>query len=151
MMQLQPGDSQIVTRMFTSKRDDSKRSRSMSRMPFQVAAIVLFAFALFFVWDLSQRIVTNVRLMQAEKQLEYDVARGRATQTALVEKKKYVQSPAYVETVMRGGHWVEEGETVAVPQITPAATPTVISAPPTPTPTPEKSWWQDLLEFLFGP
>ena len=123
----------------------------MSRMPIQVAAIITFAFALFFVWDLSQRVVTNIRLAQTEKQLEYDVARDRATQTALIEKKKYVQSSAYVETVARGWNWAKEGETVAKPQITPATTPTVISAPPTPLPTPEKSWWQNLFEFLFGP
>ncbi len=123
----------------------------MSRMPFRVAIVVLVALTLFFAWDLSQRVVTNLRLTQMERQLESDVANARATRTALEEKKKEVQSPAYAESEMRGYGWVREGETLVVTLKTPATLPIVSHASPTPTPTPAKSAWQDLFDWLFGP
>lgn len=120
----------------------------MPRVSLQLLAIVVFAFTLYFVWDFSQRVVTSVRLDQSAEQAQRDVDRAKATQTALIEKKSLVQSPQYVETVVRGWHWAKDGEMVVIPQITPAPMP-VVSAP-LPTPTPEVPWWQQLLNFLFG-
>ncbi len=118
------------------------------RVSVQVLAIVLFAFTLYFVWDFSQRVVTSVRLTQSEHALEQQVASAQATQTALFDKKKQVQSPQYVETVVRGWHWAKEGESVVITEITPAPTPAPIT--PAPTPAPEIPWWQQIFNFLFG-
>jgi hypothetical protein len=120
----------------------------MPRVPLQLAAIVIIAFALYFVWDFSQRVVTSVRLMQYEQQIDRQVQQAQATQTALLEKKKQVQSDAYVESVVRGWRWAKDGETVAITQITPAPTPA--PAPPPAAPTPDIPWWRQLLNFLFG-
>ena len=120
----------------------------MPRVSIQLLVIVVFAFTLYFVWDFSQRVVTSIRLSQSEQVAELQVAHAEATQTALVEKKKQVQSDAYVESVVRKWHWAKDGETVVVTQITPAPTP-VVSAPPS-VPAPEVPWWQQILNFLFG-
>ena len=122
----------------------------MSRVSFQIIAIVVFAFTLFFVWDFSQRIVTNVRLSQTEKRLELEVAHAEATRTALGVEKKHVQTDAFVEDkVRRDWQYTREGDTLVIPKITPAPTPA--PAAPLPTPIPEKPWWREVLDFLFGP
>ncbi len=122
----------------------------MSRVSFQVLAILIFTATLFFLWDFSQRVVTNVRLAQAEQQLEQRVAQEQAKNTALRELKRRAQTDAYAEEyVRRNWHWARSEDTVVIPQITPAPTP-IVSAP-APTPPPAKAWWQDWLDFLFGP
>src|SRR5574337_94516 len=113
---------------------------AMSRLSVQVLSIVLFTFTLFIVWDFSQRIITSLRLSQVEQQLEQQVAQAQATQTALVEKKRLVQSPQYVETYVRSRwHWARAGETVVIPQITLAAPPLVKT--PALSPPPPNPWW----------
>jgi hypothetical protein len=92
--------------------------------------------------------VTSVRLTQSEQALEQDVARAQATQTALFDKKKQVQSDTYVESVVRKWHWAKNGETIVITQITPAPTP-VVGAPQSP-PAVQVPWWQQVLNFLFG-
>lgn len=127
----------------------------MSRVPTQVLAILAVAFALFVIWDFGQRFATVMRLSQSEQEYTDRIAHAAATQTALIEKKKYVQTDAYAEEVLRStfGH-AREGETVVRPLITPAATPTV-SAPPAPHPAktapPEPPWWQRVWDLFFGP
>jgi hypothetical protein len=120
----------------------------MPRGSIQLLVIVVFAFTLYFIWDFSQRVVTSIRLTQSEQAAELQVAHAQATQTALIEKKKQVQSDAYVESVVRGWHWGKDGETVVVSLITPAPTP-MVSVPP-PVPAAEAPWWQQILNFLFG-
>lgn len=123
----------------------------MSRLPIQGLAIFVFALALFFIWDFSQRVVTNVHLAQAEQALASQAAQAQATNAALVAEKTRVASPAYAEQFARTKwRWVREGDTLVVTQVTPAA--------PTPTPrassaasAPEIPWWQQLIDFLFGP
>jgi hypothetical protein len=120
----------------------------MRRSSMQLIVIVVFAFTLYFIWDFGQRVVTSIRLTQSEQAVEQDVAQAQATQTALVEKKKQVQSDIYVESVVRKWHWAKDGETIVVTQITPAPTP-VVTAPQF-SPAPEAPWWQQILNFLFG-
>ncbi len=120
----------------------------MPRMSLQILAIVLFAFTLYFVWDFSQRVVTSVRLDQAAQEAQVQVNQALATQTALVARNTLVKSPQYVETVVRGWHWAKEGEVVVIPQTTPEPTPVANAAEPTP--TPEPSLIQQILNFLFG-
>jgi hypothetical protein len=122
----------------------------MSRVSFQVIAIVIFAATLFFLWDFSQRVITNVRLAQTEKMYEQRAAREETKNNALREQKQRVQTDAYVEGYVRENwHYALPGDNVVIPQATPAPTPSVSA--PAPTPPPAKAWWQDLFDFLFGP
>jgi len=122
----------------------------MSRVPVQALAILAFALTLFFIWDFSQRIITNIRLGETQAQLEVDVASAQATRDALAAKKVRVASPEFAEVEARTKwHWVRDGETLVLTQVTPAPTP--MPSAPTPTPTPEIPWWQQLIEFFFGP
>ena len=120
----------------------------MPRVPLQFAVIVVIAFALYFVLDFGQRVVTSIRLTEYEQQLDVQVRQAQATQTALIEKKKQVQSDTYVEQVARGWRWAKDGETVVVTQITPAPTPA--ASAPQPAATPEIPLWRQILNFLFG-
>ena len=120
----------------------------MPRLSVQLLTIVVFAFTLYFIWDFSQRVVTSIHLDQTAEQAQLAVDHAQATQAALIEKRKLVASPQYVETVARSWHWAKENEKVVIPEITPAPTPTV--SLPTPTPTPVPSWWQQIGDFLFG-
>ena len=122
----------------------------MSRVSFQVVAILVFAATLFFVWDFSRRVVTNVRLAQTEKQLEQQVAREEAKNTALREWKQRAPTDAFAEDfVRRNWHWARPEDNVVIPQIIPMPAP--VGSAPAPTPPPAKAWWQDWLDFLFGP
>ena len=123
----------------------------MSRMPIQFFAIPILALSIFFVWDLGQRLVTNARIDQAEKSYQVKVANAQATQAALIAEKTRVASPDYAEEIARSKwHWVRDGETLAVTQVTPVA-PTPAPASQPSAPQPATTWWQDLVDFLFGP
>ena len=69
----------------------------MSRLPIQVIAIFAFALTLFFIWDFSQRIVTNIHLAQAAQDLEGKVAQAQVTNAALIAEKTRVASADYAE------------------------------------------------------
>lgn len=123
----------------------------MSRLPVQVLAIIAFALTLFFIFDFSQRIITNIRLAETEKQLEQQVAQAQATRDALAAQRDRVSSPAFAESEARTRwHWVRDGETLVLTQVTPAVAPPAAPTP-TPRPEPEIPWWQTLIDFLFGP
>jgi hypothetical protein len=122
----------------------------MSRVSFQVVAIIFLVATAFFLWDFSQRVLTNVRLAQSEKQLEQSVADEEAKNKDLREQKQRVQTDAYVEDfVRRNWHWAKPEDTVVIPQIT--ALPTPVPSAPESAPLPAKPWWQDWFDFLFGP
>lgn len=122
----------------------------MPRVSFQIVLILCAALVVFFVWNFSQRVVTNIQLAQAEKQSEGEVAQAQATNVVLRAQKTRVASPAYAEEFVRKEwHWVRDGETLVMPQVTPAAPAPVNVAPIAP--TPETPWWQNLFDFLFGP
>ena len=123
----------------------------MSRLLIQFLAIPILALTFFFVWDFSQRVVTNVRIDQAEKEYEIKVAQAEVIRTALIAEKTRVASPAYAEEVARSKwRWARDGEMVVIPQVTPVA-PTPVPVPQIPIPKPASSWWQELVDFLFGP
>jgi cell division protein FtsB len=123
----------------------------MSRLPIQFLAIPIIALTIFFVWDFSQRVVTNLRIDQAAKEYTIKVAHAQATQTALIAEKARVASPDYAEEVARSKwRWARDGETVVVTQVTPVA-PTPVPVPQISIPKPTTTWWQDLVDFLFGP
>ncbi len=128
----------------------------MSRLVTQIATVVVFAFLLFVVWDFSQRLALMVRRDQIEQSLDGQIAEAQATHTALETQKQVVDTNQFVEdTVRREEHYVRDGESVVVTSVTPA--PSAVPAAPAPVPAssvPQRdwsTWWQDLLDFLFGP
>ncbi len=128
----------------------------MSRLVTQVAAVVVFAFLLFVGWDFSQRLTLMVRRDQMEQSLDQRIAQAQATHSALEAQKQFVNTDQFVEDkVRRDEHYVRDGESVVMTQVTPAA-PASGTAPGAPAPdsapsAPQSNWWQDLLDFLFGP
>ncbi len=132
----------------------------MPRSWIQVFAIIVFAITLFALWDFSQRAMTAWRLSQTEQQLEQKIQRAQATQAALIEKKKIVQSDACVEkTARENWHWVRANDKLVLPLTTPtAASAPALSAPCQPSETyadvqpPESAEtdWMQILRDLFG-
>jgi hypothetical protein len=122
----------------------------MSRFPVNAVLFFLLLLALFFVWDFSQRIITNARLAQLEQTYTQLVQEEEARNHMLRERKEYVQSDDFVIEYVRGKwRWALPSDTIVIPQITPAPTPTPI--PATPTPIPTKTFQQQLFDLLFGP
>ncbi len=120
----------------------------MTRLLLQVAGVIALALFLFFIWDFGQRVMLTVRLKQLETNVDKQVAQAQATHDALTDLKARAQTDAFIEDkVRREKHYVRDGETIVLTQITPAA-PADGGANATPTPNP---WWQDLWNLLFGP
>lgn len=122
----------------------------MPRALVRAGSVFLIALVLFFAWDFSQRIGTNLRLNQSEQDLQVRVANAEATHMVLVARKARVETDQFVEDyVRRNWHWVREGETIVI--IQPSPTPPAPTPTPVPTPIPPSDWWQDLSRLLFGP
>ncbi len=121
----------------------------MARLLFQVAGVIALALFLFLAWDFGQRVMLTWRLSQLEANVDAQVAQAQATHDALVDLKKRSTTDAFVEDkVRREKHYVRDGETIILTQITPAAPADGAAATATPTPNP---WWVDLWNLLFGP
>ncbi len=120
----------------------------MPRVLIRVGSVFLLAFLLFLIWDFSQRVGMNLRLRQSEQDLTTRVAQAEATQSALLEEKKRVQTDEFVEDYSRRNwRWAREGETLVIFEPTP-----VVPTTPTPiAPTAQLPWWQEVVDFLFGP
>ena len=128
----------------------------MSRISIQVVGIIVLVLLLFIGWDFSQRLTLTARLRQNEQELDQRLAQAQATRTALQEQKNRALTDAFVEDwVRRKMHYVRDGETLVIPQITPAPTPPPAAIPArgdgNPSDAPSSNWWQELIEFLFGP
>ncbi len=126
------------------------RKVTMSRPLTQVLAFLAIAFVVLVIWNFSQRVTLTLSQQQAEQSLDQQIAQAQATRDALENVKKNVQTDTFVEEQARGQHYVRDGENVVIPQKTPAA-PAPASPPPAPPPAPERTWWEILIQFLFGP
>jgi cell division protein FtsB len=121
----------------------------MFRVSARPLRVVIIALVLFIGWDLTQRTMLTVRLMQAEQTFDQQIARAEATHTALVEQKKLVQTDAYIEDKLRREqHYVRDGETLVIMQVTPVAPKSTTPPPP---PSSSANWILDFLQSLFGP
>ena len=125
----------------------------MSRSTIQLIWILAFSATLFLLFNFGLRYINNQRLLQEEQKLRVQVKDARATQTALNERKQYAQTDAFVEDYVRKNwFWGRADDKLVLPASTPAPSTLNRAAnnPLPPAPPPENSWWQDLLESIFG-
>lgn len=118
----------------------------VSARPLRVIAIALL---LFVGWDLGQRLMLTVRLMQAEQSFDQQIPRAEATHTALVEQKQLVQTDSFIEDKLRRErHYVRDGETLVIMQVTPVAPKNTAPSAPS---SSSANWLLDFFQSLFGP
>ena len=106
----------------------------MSRPPLQFVFIALLVLAIYLAIDFSQRISTSTQLAALEKQYAAERLRLEQINRDLNEKKKQVNTAAFVEKYVRENwHWVTDTDTLVVTSAAPAdplpATPLPAVAP----------------------
>ena len=127
----------------------SPRERSIGLAQF--LAIIVIAIVVFLAWDFGRRVLETMRLAELDARAEQELRAQEKLKADLQKQKDYISTDAYAQQYAREKwHWQGRDETlfvpVATPVPTPAAAPTVL--PPTP---PPKSFWQDLLDKIYGP
>lgn len=116
----------------------------------QFFIIIVIAVALIFAWDFGRRIVETVQMVQTLQAANRQLARVEEANAKLVTLKQDVTRDDWVEKQARARlHYTKEGETVVIPAATPPAP--AAPAPVIVAPVPERTFWDDLLEALFGP
>ncbi len=93
----------------------------MSRPPLQFVFIVLLVLAIYLAIDFSQRISTSMQLAALEKQYAAERLRLEQINRDLNEKKKQVNTAAFVEKYVRENwHWVTDTDTLVLTSAAPA-------------------------------
>lgn len=118
----------------------------------QFLVILFVAVVLILVWDFGRRIIETVRLIQAAQQAERELREAERINAQLIQLKQDILTDAWVERKARSDlHYAKENETLFVPiatrPIAPPTPPPLAIAPP----APARPFWQDWLEWLFGP
>lgn len=116
----------------------------------QFVIIIIVAVALIFAWDFGRRIVETVHMMQTLQAADRQLAQVQEQNAKLLTLKQDVTRDDWVEKQARARlHYTKDGETVFIP----AATPPAPAAPaPVMVTTPaERTFWDNVLEALFGP
>ncbi len=130
----------------------------MSRSAIQLILILAFTVAAFMLFNFGVRYLNSQRLSQQEQTLQVKVIEARATQTALIERKQYVQTDTFIEKYVRENwHWGKPDDKIVLPHSTPASSVPhkgEVTSPnkgetTSPLP-PENSWWQNLLNLILG-
>lgn len=127
-----------------------------------IILIIAVVLALFFAWDAWTRVLGNLQLTAEDAWLDQQLARAETENKKLVELKTAVQADTWVEKFARTVlHYARPDETLVLPRSSaPAAAITAPTIVPTPIPSgsdsasarPQtKSFWIDLLDWLFGP
>ncbi|MBI4675087.1 MAG: septum formation initiator family protein [Chloroflexi bacterium] len=116
----------------------------------QFIVIIAIAVALILSWDFSRRILETVQLVQQVQAADRELAQAEAVNAKLRELKQDVTNDEWVEKTARARlHYSKDGETLFIPAATPVApaapAPVVVTSPP------QRTFWQDILEALFGP
>ncbi len=113
-----------------------------------IIAVVLF---IFLAWDFGRRMLDTMQLAQRDAQAGQQLQQLEQTHADLAQQKKDVSTDTFAEDYAREKwHWTREGETLFVPLATPVPTPTPVPTVQPPAPPP-KSFWQELLDKLYGP
>ena len=67
----------------------------------QIFSAAAIAFAVFILIVLAQRVTTTLVLWQQMQEVQREISAGRAESERLEQRKLYVQSPEYIESVAR--------------------------------------------------
>lgn len=115
----------------------------------QFIVILVVAIGLILAWDFGRRILETVQLVQAAQAADQQLLQAQQVNAELKQLKKDVTTDEWVMKKARADlHYARPNETLFIPAATPAApsapAPTPAVAPPT------RSFWQDILEALFG-
>ncbi len=117
----------------------------------QFLAIIAVAVVVFIAWDFGRRVLETMRLAELDARATQELNTQQQAHDNLQQLQNYVQTDAFAEQYAREKwHWQRDGETLFVPIATPAPTPTPVPRVVPPTPAP-KSFWQDLLDKIYGP
>lgn len=113
--------------------------------------IIIFVSLVFILsWDFGRRILETVQLVQAVRAANQQLTQDQTENQQLMALKKRVTTDDWAMKEARVNlRYAKETETLLIPVSMPAASaaPTAVAAPP----TPERPFWQDWLEALFGP
>ncbi len=124
--------------------------------------IILFLamFALSVAWDMWNRVLGNLQLMAEEAYYSQRLEAATAENRKLQELKAIVQTDTWVEKFARTRlHYARPDEVVVLPRsgdntapaTIPTPAPTPVPTNPVPTSPPEQPWWEQWLDWLFGP
>jgi cell division protein FtsB len=117
----------------------------------QFIAVLVVVVAVFFAWDFGHHILDTLQLVQAAQQADLKLAEVEETNRELTQLKADASTDAFVEKKARIDlHYARDNETIFVPAATPSTAAAPTPQPSTPV-TATHSFWQDLLEAIFGP
>lgn len=92
-------------------------------------AIIALGMALFLIIDFGQRVASGYQVAREEEKLEAQLRMLSETNAALLARRDYVNTDAYVEEIARKElKWSKPGETVVVILATPQAPSPVLPA-----------------------
>lgn len=115
----------------------------------QIIFLLLVGALFIMTWDFGRRVIENVQLVRAAQAADQDLARAETVNLQLKQLKKDVTTDDWVIKKARVDlHYAQENETLFIPAATPS--PLSASAPANPAPAPERPFWQDILEAIFG-
>ena len=116
----------------------------------QFVIIIVVSVVFILSWDFGRRILETVQLVQAVRAADQQLAQDQAENQQLIDLKKRVTTDDWVMKEARVNlRYARETETLFIPVTMPAAAaaPTPVAAPA----PPDRPFWQDWLEALFGP
>lgn len=116
----------------------------------QFLIIIVVSVVFILSWDFGRRILETVQLVQAVRAADQQLEQDQSENQQLIDLKKRVTTDDWVTKEARVNlRYAKDTETLFIPVNVPSAS-AAVTPPPEPAP-PERPFWQDWLEALFGP